>query len=187
MKSVDSYQFAMKIELLRLGLSSILFRSDGAGRLPDLEMFDMESPSTEQSYVGSRTGTRIPSLSKYMKSNNQSETQFSDFLHAIVPIVYLASSPRKGWNKATWMSWFLAAALEYASILALPESRGMEKRIRLKKLVFDSIIKQPMFNVILDKPASAISNVWNRIPLVRDLNYLEYYLHMHKKYFYFHQ
>jgi hypothetical protein len=186
MKYHNSYHFSLKLELTRLGISALIFRADDGGRLPDLEHYQVEPTSSwEPAYVGSRTRTRLPSLSKQLVNRRKSDTQFSDFLHAIVPIIYLSSSPKGGWTRATWTSWFLSTALEYASILALPESKGPEKKMRMKKLFIDAILKQPMFDRTLNKPATAISNVWNKIPLLRDLNYLEYYLHMHKKYFYF--
>lgn len=186
MRSTTPYRYALRLEIIRLSLSVAIIGDVGGGRLPDTEMYDFDL-NQESDYVGSRSGTKLRGISKLLGMNRPEGTQLSDFLHALAPLVYLTASPRDGWTKSTWASYVLSACLEYASILALPDSRHLEKRIRLKKLVVDSFLRQPMFNLILNKPASTVSRVWGMIPLFRDLNYLEYYLHMHKKYFYFHQ
>ena len=183
MRSSNSGQFSMRLEMTKLSLSMLLLRSNG-GRLPDTEIFEQPG-AVEEVYVGSRTGTRLKALSSLFQPV-RGETQFSDFLHAIVPIVYLTSS-KDGWTRASWTSWMLAVGLEWASIVALPEEKREEKSLRLKKLVVESLIRQPMFNAALAKPVSGISSLWNKIPLLCDFNYLEYYVGMHRKYFYFHQ
>ena len=186
MRSRTTYRYALRLEIIRFALSVAILRDSKGGRLPDTELYDIDE-STESEYVGARSGTKLRGLSKLFGMERPTETRLSDFLHALAPLIFLTASPRAGWSKSTWASYVLAAAVEYASILALPDGRDMEKRIRTKKLIVDCVLRQPMFNLILDKPASAISGVWGMIPLLRDLNYLEYYLHMRKKYFYFHQ
>jgi hypothetical protein len=176
----------MRLELVKLSIAvAILRRSDA--RLPDVDLEIDESRAEETDvYIGSRTGTRLRSLSRLILPGSKTNTQLSDFLHAIVPLIYLSSSG--GWKKRTrWTSWLLALLVEMASILALPESNKTEKRVRIRRLVIESILRQPMFDVTLNPPGRAISNLWNKIPLLRDLNYLEYYLYGHRKYFYFHQ
>ena len=186
MRSGTSYRYTLRLEVIRLALSAVILRDENGGRLADTEMYDVEE-SQETEYIGNRSGTKLRSLSHFVGRSRPKGTQFSDFLHALSPIVYLTGSPKGGWTKSTWTSYVLAAILEYASIIALPDNRDMEKKIRTKKLIVDCFLRQPAFNLVLDKPASAVSRVWGMIPLLRDLNYLEYYLQMHKKYFYFHQ
>ena len=185
MKSKKPHAFALRLEMIKLSLSMIVVRHSGE-RLIDTE-YDSEFEQNEPVYIGSRTGTRLRSISKLLLPSGTTETQFSDILHAMVPIVYLAASPSGGWRKATWTSWSLAIFFESASILALPESNRIEKRIRTRRLILEFLIRQPMFDMTIGRPASAISRFWNMIPLLRELNYLEYYLQMHRKYFYFHQ
>ena len=71
--------------------------------------------------------------------------------------------------------------------MSLPDGSKTEKKVRIRRMFVEALLRQPMFNVILARPGGAISRVWNMVPLLRDFNYLEYYLFMHKKYFYFHQ
>lgn len=182
-KSSNPRIFAMRLEVVRLSLSMVLLRLPDSGRLPETEIFEVP---TDAAYVGTRTGTQLKSLS-FLRNTDVCDTQFSDILHALGPLMYLVSSGQGGWSKAKWTSWFLAIALEWASIMALPECRGAEKSMRFKKLVVDSLVRQPMFGLVIEKPVAGVSSVWNKIPLLCDFNYLEYYLHMHKKYFYFHQ
>ena len=184
MRSSRPRQFALRLELVRLSISMLALNHSGE-RLPDTE-FDSEAEA-EDMYVGSRTGTRLRSLSKLFSAGSPSQTQFSDFLHAIVPLVYLSASKRGGWSKANWSSWLLAVSLETASIMSLPDGSKTEKKVRIRRMFVEALLRQPMFNVILARPGGAISRVWNMVPLLRDFNYLEYYLFMHKKYFYFHQ
>jgi|LauGreDrversion4_2_1035121.scaffolds.fasta_scaffold11486_7 hypothetical protein len=186
MRSSTPYRFALRLEIIKLSLSAAIIGDIDGGRLPDTEMYDIDL-NQQCEYVGSRSGTKLRGMSKLLGFNRPEGTQLSDFLHALAPLVYLTASPREGWTKSTWTSYVLSVCLEYASIMALPEGRHSEKRIRTKKLVVDCFLRQPMFNLILNKPASTVSRAWGMIPLLRDLNYLEYYLHMHKKYFYFHQ
>lgn len=186
MRSRTPYRYALRLEIIRFALALAILRESKGGRLPDTEVYDLdERPQPE--YVGSRSGTKLRGLSKLFNIERPTETRLSDFLHALSPLIFLTASPRAGWSKTTWASYVLSALVEYGSILALPEGRDMEKRIRTKKLIVDCILRPPMFNLILDKPVSAVSRVWDMIPLLRELNYLAYYLHMHKKYFYFHQ
>ena len=182
MRSSNGHKFALRLELVRVSLSVALLQA--GGRLPDTEMFEV-APTSPVEYVGSRTGTRLKSLPLMFGFSCDSDTQLSDFLHAISPLLYLASSG--GWDRAKWSAWFLAIFLEYASIIALPQSRNSEKSLRLKKLIVDSLIRQPMFSSVIERPVGGVSRLWNKIPLLCDFNYLEYYLHMHKRYFYFHQ
>jgi len=186
MRSKTPFRYALRLEIIKFALSAAIIRDSNGGRLPETELYDLQE-STETEYIGSRSGTKLKGISKLFGLERPTGTQLSDFLHALGPLIYLTASPRDGWSKSTWTSYVLSAAVEYASILALPEGRDMEKRVRTKKLIVDCILRQPMFNLVLDRPASAVSRVWGMIPLLRDLNYLEYYLHMHKKYFYFHQ
>jgi hypothetical protein len=185
MRSLAPHQFAIRLEVLKLTLAITILRNPGA-RLTDVDLGGHGPHSLPDVHVGSRTGTRLRSLSMIISPESTSDTQLSDFLHAIVPLLYLSSST--GWRKRTkWTSWFLVIAVESASIAALPESRAHEKRVRVRRLVVESIIRQPVFDFALYPPARAISNLWNKVPILRDLNYLEYYLHGHRKYFYFHQ
>lgn len=185
MRSRTPHQFAVRLEMIKLALALTILRNS-SDRLPDVEFDDSDSQTLTTAYVGSRTGTRLRSLSRIISPESKCDTQLSDFLHAIVPLIYLTSS--SGWRKRTkWTSWFLAIAVEAASIAALPESRSLEKRVRVRRLVIESIVRQPVFDLILNPPALTISNLWNKVPLLRDLNYLEYYLYGHRKYFYFHQ
>jgi hypothetical protein len=188
MNSRTPRAFAMKLELVKVALSSFIIRSRKNGRLSDTEAFEMDtitSPtSTIPDYIGSRSGTRLPVLTSLIPPK-MSETQLSDFLHMLVPLVYLTASGDKGWRRAPWTAWFLAIALESASIAALPHECQVEKSFRKKKLFMDSVLRQPMFGTLVARPASAVSRVWGMIPLLRDINYLEYYLQMHVKYFYF--
>ena len=183
MKSSHPHQFALRLEMVRVSLSMLILRnsSERVTEIPSEETH--ESP--QECYVGARTGTRLKSFSKLFDLERPSHTQFSDFLHVIVPLVYLSSS--RGWRKAHWTSWILAIALESASIMSLPDNCKQERQIRVKRLLAEAIVRQPMFDLILKKPGHAISSIWNRIPLLRDINYLEYYLGMHMRYFYFHQ
>ena len=186
MRSKTPHQFALRLELLKVAIAlAILRKSDD--RLPDVEVETIEQTEEGDVYIGSRTGTRLRSLSKIMFPESKKNTQLSDFLHAIVPLIYLSASP--GWKKGRtrWLSWVLAIAIESASILALPEGSQAEKRLRVKRLIVESVLRQPLFDVLLNPPGQALSNLWNKIPLLRDLNYLEYYLYGHRKYFYFHQ
>lgn len=186
MNSKNPRSFAMRLELVKIALSSFILRGAQGGRLPDTEVFQLgeTAPIPSPDYIGRRSGTRLPAL-KSLTTPRMSETQFSDFLHMLVPLVYLTSAGEKGWRRAPWTSWLLAIALESASIAALPQHCQTERAFRKKKLVVDSILRQPMFGTIIERPAGAISRVWNMIPLLRDLNYLEYYLQMHTKYIYF--
>ena len=183
MRSANPRAFAVRVESLRIVLSIIILKTSRE-RLPDVE-FDDRSAPTSDVYVGSRTGTRLRSLSKLLTPESMSETQLSDFLHAIVPLVYLSSSG--GWKRTRWTAWFLAILLESASILALPDANQGEKRARIRRLVVEAIVRQPMFDAVLNRPGQAVSSLWNRIPLLRDFNYLEYVLYMHRNYFYYHQ
>lgn len=183
MRSRNSRAFALRVEAIRIVLSMIILRNSG-DRLPEIELDQIPSEVPDV-YVGSRTGTRLRSLSKLLSPDSLSDTQFSDFLHAIVPLVYLSSSG--GWKRGRWTSWFLAIFLESASIMALPESNEAEKRTRIRRLLIEALVRQPMFDIVLNKPGQAVSNLWNRIPLLRDFNYLEYVLYMHRNYFYYHQ
>lgn len=185
MNSKNPQLFALRLELVKVALSSILIRSSAGGRLADTDVFNTDSLcSSEPDFIGSRSGTRLPSLRSLM-GPRVSETQLSDFLHMLVPLVYLSSAGENGWRKARWTSWLLAVALESASIAALPGNCDIEKSFRKKRLVVDSVLRQPMFDSLIQRPAGALSRVWNMIPLLRDINYLEYYLQMHTKYFYF--
>lgn len=185
MRSREPHQFAIRLEIIKLSMAfTILRKSDE--RLPDVDVESHDGDAVGSFHVGSRTGTRLRSLSRIISPNSKNETQLSDFLHAIVPLIYLTSSA--DWRKRSrWTSWLLALALESASILALPENSKSEKRLRVRRLIVESILRQPLFDLVLNRPGRAISNVWNKIPLLRDLNYLEYYLYGHRKYFYFHQ
>jgi hypothetical protein len=185
MKSEKPRAYSFRLELIKLSLSMIVVRHSDE-RLIDTET-DSDLEQDQTVYVGSRTGTRLRSISKLFLSSGTTDTQFSDFLHAIVPVVYLAASPKGGWKNATWTSWSLAIILEAASIMALPETRRIEKGTRVRRLIVESLLRQPMFDKTVGRPASGLSSLWNMIPLLRDLNYLEYYLQMHRKYFYFHQ
>ena len=186
MRSKIPHQFALRMELLKLAFALAILRKSG-GRLPDVEA-EVEIPSDEgEEYIGSRTGTRLRSLSKLLFAESKCNTQLSDFLHALVPLIYLSAS--RNWQKRSsrWLGWVLAIAVEGASIIALPDGNKAEKRMRIKRLIVESLLRQPMFDFVLNPPGQALSNLWNRIPLLRDLNYLEYYLYGHRKYFYFHQ
>lgn len=186
MRSKNPRQLAMRLEGIRLVLAMVVLRESDA-RLPDIE-FDSSFGDKSDVYVGSRTGTKLRTLSRLLSpGNGMSETQFSDFLHAIVPVVYLAASPEGGWQKPSWTSWVLAFAIESASILALPEGSKVEKKLRFRRLLVESLMRRPAFDVTINRSAQVVSNLWNKIPLLRDFNYLEYYLHMHNKFFYFHQ
>jgi len=186
MRSKTPHQFALRLELIKLSVALAILRHCDE-RLPDVEVKTAESSASGEVYIGSRTGTRLRSLSKALFGESKSNTQLSDFLHALVPIVYLSSS--SGWSKrkTKWTSWFIAIALDSASILALPEGSDSEKRLRIRRVVVESILRQPMFDLALNPPGQLLSSLWNKIPLLRDLNYLEYYLYGHRKYYYFHQ
>lgn len=153
-------------------------------RLPDVSV-EYAEDNTTQEYIGARSGTKLRSLSRLFLQEGQSATQFSDFLHAIVPLVYISASG--GWKKARWTSWILAIFLEVASILSLPDSCKSEKQMRIKRLIAEATVRQPIFDLVLKRPGQAISYFWSKIPLLRDVNYLEYYLGTHLRYFYFHQ
>jgi hypothetical protein len=186
MRSPNPHQFALRLEILKLGLAIALLRNSD-DRLPDVEFSLSTPPSETEFYTGSRTGTRLPSLTKVMFPGSKRNTQLSDFFHALVPLIYLASS--SGWRKSRtkWTSWILATLLEAASILSLPEENQDERRLRIRRLILESVIRQPMFDLVLNPPTQMLSALWNKIPLLREVNYLEYYLYCHRKYFYFHQ
>ncbi len=186
MRSKTPHQFALRLEMLKVAIALSILRKSG-DRLPDVDIETIPGEAESEVYVGSRTGTRLRSLSKIMFPDSKANTQLSDFLHAIVPLIYLSASP--SWRKrhTRWLSWILAIAIECASVLALPEGCKEEKRLRIKRLIVESLLRQPMFDLALNPPGQLLSNLWNRIPLLRDLNYLEYYLYGHRKYFYFHQ
>jgi hypothetical protein len=183
MRSSNPHQFAIRLEMIRVSLCMLIIRSSPE-RLPDIAFESMEESPLDE-YVGSRSGTKLRSISRSLDIENQTSSQLSDFLHAIVPLVYLSGS--RGWRKAKWASWLLAITLETASIMSLPDNLKHEKGIRMKRMIAEATVRQPMFDLVLRAPAQTISNIWGRIPLLRDINYLEYYIGMHVKYFYFHQ
>lgn len=128
-------------------------------------------------YIGSLTGLKLKALS----STGPVTTQLilSDFFRCIAPLIFAIS--RRRMKPSAALAIYLT--LQVVSLSLLQDRT--EFKDRLKLLAVDVLVKRPVFDVTLKRPVAVVSDVWDRIPLLRELNYLKYVLSSAERFYYY--
>ena len=111
----------------------------------------------------------------------QTNTQLviSDLLRTLAPVMVTVIRSRGDNLKA----FVVYVTLNVVS-LALLEDR-VEFEARKRDLVSDLIWRRPLFDCTIEPPVDAFNRILKKIPIIRDLNYLDYYVSLNKRFFYY--
>ncbi|KAF4671583.1 hypothetical protein FOL46_000201 [Perkinsus olseni] len=152
-------------------------------------------------FVGARTGLRLPPMRTmpYAAVAVPRITGFNpalpcpeDCLMMLRPLVYLGAC---AWSPLQqWEPWLIASSMDLLGVLILRERlrrdmvkpgdpREREYRRRVRVMVMGILLRSPMFDVLLRRPLESLSRAWERIPVLNCLNYVGYYLFLHRFYY----
>ena len=166
MMSNDTSLAVVRIELLKFMLR-LLAWSDG-GRI---------GMTNNTDYIGTLTGLKL----KHVPPVGQVTTQVivSDFIRCIAPLVFAISRRRMKPGAAL----AIYVTLQVVSLSLLQDRDEFKERSRL--LVVDVLVKRPVFDTTLRRPVALVSDLWERIPLLCELNYLKYVLSSADRFYYY--
>jgi len=102
----------------------------------------------------------------------------SDFINCLSPLVY--AQARRRMPPASALAVYLTLQLISVSLL---QDRD-EFRSRAKQLVLDVMVRRPVYQLTLRRPLAAICELWGKIPVLRELNYLDYTLSVGDRFYY---
>jgi hypothetical protein len=111
--------------------------------------------------------------------NELRKTKLNGFLRLVAPVIYVYFRSKNQNNRGFVMFLIL-------NLLALSLTEDRLEFEDVKKDVFnDCLIKKPVFDNTIRKPLEIVSKIWNKIPILRSLNYLDYYITFNDKYYYY--
>ena len=116
-------------------------------------------------YVGSLSGLRLKPLPAAAEISLR--LFLSDFVKCLAPLLYAAARARAPAGALT-----VYATLQVLSLSLLQDREEFRDRARL--LVLDLLVRRPVYQLTLRRPLAGLSDMWSKIPLLRELNYLEY-------------
>jgi len=107
------------------------------------------------------------------------ELLLSDFLKCLAPVVYVIAKNRMTPGGA--LSVYLT--LQVVSLTLIEDGDEFKKRLRV--LALDLISKPPVYQLTVRKPIAFVSDIWQRIPVLRELNYLSYLISLGDRFYYY--
>jgi hypothetical protein len=139
----------------------------------------------EGAYAGRRTGRRLRSL-KCVAERPAPVTPplpLGEAIGLLRPIIHAGL-----FDRHDWLSWITPVALDGASFFALrqiedlTEQEQSEITARINTLPY-AVLRSPFFDVVLTRPTNALATVLNHIPVLNQLNIVDYLLALRPLYF----
>ena len=152
----------VKIEFIKVVLTLLSWKR-GQRLIPDNENSDIGLPD-----IAPRKYKELPK-----------RLLISDALRLTAPLMFVLMRKR-GDSRGALVVY---ATMQILSIALLEEDHEIKNRLRT--LPLDILLRKPLYDVTLRPPLIGLNSLWNKIPFINSINFLQYYLNLNDKYYYY--